>query len=226
VPKETRQHKTVSGGWHLMYRLPKGYGQLPSRANIVKGMDSRGRGGWIAFGEGYKLINDAKPALLTVAACEELLRGTNKTVTEVTLEGYDPPSPTEQAVILAKLNKILAAEQLIYWRWHGNTAGLGETGRSRSAMDFSMAHKLSMVGFETNEIIWLLLCQFEHGQCRWMDNGRVALRAAQRCASKAKTNSKELLKNAASIAASFNQPATSEDVEAAMAAALAAMGKR
>lgn len=174
VPKETRQHKTTSGGWHLFFKLPKGWGELPSRAGIVKGLDSRGHGGWVAFGERYKVIRDCQPAPLPVSVCEEILSKASGSVRQVDLIDYEEPSPAEQAVIWTKLKQILHAEQLIYHRWNGVRAALGERARSNSSMDFSMAHKLGMVGFTEKEIVWLLLTQFAHGQCRWMSDKRVA----------------------------------------------------
>ncbi|MEP3297733.1 MAG: VapE domain-containing protein [Pseudoruegeria sp.] len=70
----TRTHKTVSGGIHKIYTLPPTV-NLRNRANIVHGLDSRGDGGFIAFGEGYEVIDDSIPAQLSATHCAELDTG-------------------------------------------------------------------------------------------------------------------------------------------------------
>ncbi|MEP2506772.1 MAG: bifunctional DNA primase/polymerase [Paracoccaceae bacterium] len=71
-PKFTRAHKTVSGGAHLIFKLPIGFENLLGRQNIVPGLDARGAGGWIAFGEGYSVHNDCEPVTLGTRVCEDI----------------------------------------------------------------------------------------------------------------------------------------------------------
>ncbi len=187
VPKRTRVHKTPSGGFHLIYRLPAGWHNLRTRANVVFGMDTRGHGGWIAFGEGYKVLNDIVPDFLPKQACAALdgaADGVPGVSGPVILKGYTPPS--DPVALQAKLKRTLTfGPVLLRARWRGETAGLAD--KSRSAMDHSVAKLLALAGWEESDIIWVLLNEFEHGAARDKGNEQVAVRAAGRSAVKAET---------------------------------------
>jgi hypothetical protein len=180
IEKNTRQHKTPSGGWHLIYRLPEGWENLRTRANVIPGLDTRGNGGWIAFGHGYKVIRDIEPAVLPASACRAMDEGSSGQH-QVVLKGYNAPSnPLE---LKKKLQKALVfGPNMLKHRWKGSTLGLVD--KSGSAMDHSVGKLLAMYGFTEDEIVWVLLNEFEHGSARDKGNERVALRAAGRTAAK------------------------------------------
>ncbi len=68
----TRTHGTVSGGRHRLFTTPDGWDGLPSGGGIVHGLDTRGKGGWIAFGEGYSVLDDTDPVELPESVCQAL----------------------------------------------------------------------------------------------------------------------------------------------------------
>ena len=178
----TRVHRTVSGGWHLIFRLPPDYADLPSRSDVVPGLDTRGAGGWIAFGQGYELYDDSEPALLPEAVCAELLAGHSSKNLGTTLLGplvWNPPADPEK--VKRKWAVARYRQNLLLQRVHGvKTSG----DMSRSGLDHSVAHLLAQQGWEADEIAFVLLELFEHGACREGPD-RVRLRAALRCAAKA-----------------------------------------
>lgn len=208
----TRSHRTPSGGWHLIYRLPAGWDNLRTRANVVEGMDTRGHGGWIAFGDGYEVVRDIAPAMMSKKACEALDSGQGATgIGPVVLSGYVPPKdPTE---VQRKLKRALVfGPNLLRFRWGGGTRGLNDT--SGSAMDHSVAKLLAIAGMNEDEIIWVLLNEFEHGSARQKGQEKVALRAAGRSAVKGRLTTEE----EAEALLAFREAEDSEEVQADMEA--------
>lgn len=182
----TRTHQTVSGGTHLIFMLPGSHVELPSRANIVQGLDSRGEGGWIAFGQGYKVINDKAPALLNAQTCEEIRRGYKGGGPGSTVEigAYIPPA--DESVIARKYANACHAIRLLGARQRGTKTG-GDL--SRSARDHSVAYCLASDTFgkwSEDEIAYVLLHLYPHGACT---DPRLSMalreRAAKRSAAKA-----------------------------------------
>lgn len=181
IPRETRTHETISGGRHLIFSLMNQYKRLPTRAGIVKGLDSRGQGGFIAFGEGYKLIDDRFPAILHPDVCEEIIRTAGGGGGEVQLQEYKVPGNPDE--IMAKLRRKINFHKALRNRWLGKKDGLRDT--SGSAMDHSMAKLLTLAGFDYNEVVWIILNAYDHGSARAKGDWKVAMRAAGRSAAKA-----------------------------------------
>jgi hypothetical protein len=210
----TRSHRTPSGGWHLIYRLPAGWHELRTRANVVEGMDTRGAGGWIAFGEGYSVVRDVAPAMMSKKACEALDSGVGATGTgPVVLAGYTPPAAPE--AVDAKLGLALRlGPNLLRFRWNGDRTGLADT--SGSAMDHSVAKLLAIAGLSEDEIIWALLNRFEHGSARNKGQEHVAMRAAGRSAVKGRLSTDE----EANALLSFKEEEETEEMRDVMQAAM------
>lgn len=180
VPRETRQHRTVSGGYHLIYRLPPGWEQLRTRANVVPGMDTRGQGGFIAFGDGYRVVTgyDREPAVLPPEVCKILDEGPSSGM--VILKDL---VLADSATVARRLDAAICIPTTpLARRWAGISAGM--TDQSRSAMDMAVARLLAMAGFQEAEIVVALMEHYAFGQARWLDGWR-GLRAARRCAARA-----------------------------------------
>lgn len=185
VPTETRVHRTVSGGAHILYRLPVKWLNLRTRANVVPGLDTRGAGGFIAFGEGYEVKRRAAIARLPEHVCAILDAGPKKPGVSVSnervaVEGYRPPEPKDGERRLQRA--ISMGPKLLSTRWGGGTSGLKDT--SRSALDHSVARLLAMMDLDEDLIVWAILERFEHGAARWKPNAHTAVRAAVRSALK------------------------------------------
>jgi hypothetical protein len=162
----TRVHETVSGGQHWVYKLPEEYRNLPSGNNIVDGLDTRGDGGWIAFGEGYRIIDDREPVELPTGVCEDLhLRWKSKNSGPL----GQTSSWTKPAGAETDLQQLLKGNPLLRSRWTGDNTGL--TDPSRSGFDLSVARMLQAEGRGYDFIVWALLEEFAYGtgderQCR------------------------------------------------------------
>lgn len=194
---ETRQHRTVSGGLHLIFSLPKAHLKLPTRTGIVPGLDSRGEGGWIAFGEGYRLVLDLAPALLSDAVCAEIIRGYTGAGggagvgagVDFEIPDYVEPDGTAVdrklavALSLAKRSRKRAGPAKLVERYLSGQKREGDT--STSAVDMSLAALLVRHGMTFPEIVFILLHRFEHGLTARDGLTPTTLRAAQRCAGKA-----------------------------------------
>jgi hypothetical protein len=193
VPKITRQHRTVSGGWHLLYRLPAGWVALRTRANIVPGLDSRGQGGFIAFGRGYKVVMQAEPAVLPERVCAALnMAPASGPLTMGEMTEVDRDDTLRRVLVLCKHNP------RFLHRWQGGTAGL--TDRSRSALDMSVARLLVQAGFSESEVSFVLISAYRFGQAGQLADWR-GERAARRCAARAIQD----------MAMEFGPPKTDED---------------
>lgn len=207
---ETRTHRTVSGGLHKIYATRSGQEDLPTRANIVPGLDGRGKGGFIAFGEGYSIDIDAAPHLLPAEVGDEIYEGAGGTGGRVIgeremVQGYRPPEPKDAS---RKLRLALASgPRLLRQRWKGDTAGLRD--RSRSALDHSVARLLGLTGMTEDQIVWALLEKFEHGAARHKGAGHVALRAAARSALKSIAQ----VEAEKAMTGDFKQPELSDEEE-------------
>jgi hypothetical protein len=180
----TRTHRTVSGGRHLIFMTLSSQRDLPTRAHIVPGLDSRGLGGFVAFGEGYEVLDDRAPSILPPEVGDELARsaggGLAPAGERAFVEGYRPPEPVGAA---GALLRALVRGRVLRLRWDGTTTGLQDT--SRSGLDHSVARLLALGGLDEDQIVWALLERFEHGAARWKDDGHTAVRAAARSALKA-----------------------------------------
>lgn len=198
---QTLAHKTVSNGWHFFYRIPaKWHGLLGNRTNIVHGLDSRAQGGWTAFGEGYELVRAKPPAMLTESACAALApkdgatRGSGKVVLQNT--DYLPPVPDHQEKILLRLrDQVIPNNHNVQRVWRGVPKNRNTEQVDRSALDMSLAWYLTAYRFSENEVTWVLLEVFEHGQAqgKYRTAPARALRAAKRCAARAKALFEERL---------------------------------
>jgi hypothetical protein len=180
VPRKTRQHITVSGGHHLIYRLPQGWEHLRTRANVVHGLDTRGQGGFIAFGPGYRVVTgyDVEPVLLPEKACIAL---DAETTSGMLVMGALEAVGADQ--VRVKLAAALAVRtSALARRWAGITSGMVDG--SRSALDMAVARLLALHGFTEGEIVTALLEIYPFGQARHLEGWR-GLRAARRCAARA-----------------------------------------
>ncbi|WP_425045240.1 bifunctional DNA primase/polymerase [Primorskyibacter sp. S87] len=183
---DTRVHRTVSGGLHAIYRVPAKFGDLPTRSGIVAGLDGRGTVGFIAFGEGYSVVRAKAPATMTDSACREILDRYSGGSRRRRLDLPEPNelTPEHKADVMERLEVKILVGARIACRWKGMTGSLKEPARSRSAMDYSMAHMLARAGFSFDEIVFLLIEKFEHGQAANRPHVRQP-RAARRCAADA-----------------------------------------
>lgn len=175
----TRVHKTVSGGMHLIFSLPTAYPNLPTRNKVVAGMETRGRGGFIAFGEGYELAVDTTPVELPVSVCTELLAGYHSSKVSLPPEGF----VDEPVVRLRLMNSMEMGGVKFNRRWRGAPEELSDT--SASGWDHSISHLLAREGFSYPEIVWILENLFEHGVVARDGLTRVTQRAVRRSAAKA-----------------------------------------
>lgn len=206
----TREHATVSGGRHLIFALLGRQRDLRSRANIVPGLDARGAGGFIAFGEGYAVTRDVAPSILPPEVGEELGR---QSASEGPLAGergfvaaYHPPEPDGAAGCLQRA--LVTGPAVLRRRWQGDTTGLRDT--SRSAMDHSVARLLGLCGLGEDVIVWALLERFAHGAAAGKGASHVAIRAAARSALKSVARKREDDR----LVADFREPEVSDDEEA------------
>ena len=188
VPMVTRTHITPSGGVHLLYQLPGKHVRLPSRANIVTGLDTRGQGGWIAYGEGYSSEGEDYLALFPSGACEAVLAGYSGGEAlqggDVVLADYREPESEEAASKLQRrVERMLRGNLTLTLRFRGSKA---RGDQSRSARDHSVAFLMAKHGLDESQIAWVLLNVFEYGACRDPATPvHTRLRAAMRCAAKA-----------------------------------------
>ena len=60
----TRTHRTMSGGWHLLFAWPQDRQPRNSASKIAAGVDTRGAGGYVVMppSDGYAIEDDAMPA--------------------------------------------------------------------------------------------------------------------------------------------------------------------
>ncbi|MDO6479130.1 bifunctional DNA primase/polymerase [Shimia thalassica] len=198
VPTGTRIHKTVSGGFHLIYTLPEQYQDLPTRQNIVPGLDARGKGGFIAFGQGYELYDDSDPIELPEAVCREITAGYGGSMKMVGRTAPALPQGTGEAV-MRRFERYRQTNITLRDRWAGDMGTkIGDNGhddrdRSASGLDFSIARLLAMGGFTYDEICHVLR-KFPFGK---YNNSATPLplpaaeRQVQRAANKAVTAAEE-----------------------------------
>lgn len=183
INRATRTHQTISGGLHLIYRTHPDWDNLGTRQNIVKGLDSRGSTGWIAYGEGYSVINATAPVMLPYEVCKELAftgggTGPSRDVTLKPLEPVDPSS-----IVSRITSHFHHGRGSFRHRWKGGTHGLTDT--SASAMDRSMAQLMANVGFNYSEIYWSLTNYFLFGVVHRDGLTSKTDRDIKRCAAKA-----------------------------------------
>lgn len=180
VPTQTRTHQTVSGGRHLIFRTLGDWRGLPSRQAVVPGLDTRGDGGWIAYGKGYGLLVNAHPAVLPHLTCFELSKVHGGR--DVTLM---PVAAVDTANVWRRLNLALtfSVYSLLPHRWAGGTVRLHDT--SASGFDMSMAKLLALKGFAYSEIHYLLSAYFVHGVVARDGFTRTTDRAVKRAAARA-----------------------------------------
>lgn len=217
VVRDTRTHRTISGGLHRIYSVPK---DLPTRTGIVPGLDGRGAGGFLAFGEGYEIVGD-------VDFCARMSPEGRQDIADGYGGGAGGGGPAEIAAMVGTFNdtppegaevaleKALAfGPNLLRHRWAGGTLGLRD--KSRSALDHSVAKLLSMTGLDETVVMWAILRRFEHGAARWKPSAHVSLRAAARSTAK---GSAQVKAEVAAIDA-FAAPEMTPEEEAAMSRAL------
>lgn len=184
----TRTHRTVSGGLHRIYRLPDACSDLRSTANIAPGLDSRGAGGFIAFGEGYSVMDDRAPAGMPQAAIDAVRAHSVATgaagEAEVDIGSIIVPAVVSDA-LRARLRQLWDAYPTFRKRWNGSMRDGGP--KDASSLDMSVAWYLGQWGLETGEIVLVLEQLFPNGQARGRYAGSPVARrrAASRCAAKA-----------------------------------------
>lgn len=176
---DTRVHETRTGGRHYLYKLPPRFRDLRTRANIVPGLDSRGAGGYIAFGEGYKVLDPSRMRYLSSIACSTLAEGGEN---DVVVGVYKPP---KDSAAQRELDDVIEfGEPLLTKRWKwGMTDGLKDS--SASAMDMSVARLLARMGLREQTICWALLNRFRWGTASRDGVSQKTIRSALRCASRA-----------------------------------------
>lgn len=196
VPMQTRAHKTISGGAHLIYRTTGEHLNLRSRQNVVRGLDTRGAGGWIAFGAGYSVEIDQPPAYLPPRVCKVLHAGLDAidhNPTVISLPKKIPPNELKPYLEAAFYSKKFAS------LWTGQRSGRTfETNSkdeqiettpdvTKSGNDWGVALILAGLNVPRDAIARLLLDHYLHGQCG-PNSGKPdgqRLRGAVRCAERA-----------------------------------------
>lgn len=183
---ETRTHQTISGGRHLIFRLPDRWADLRTRANVVPGLDTRGFGGFIAFGDGYELLDDRPAALLPLDVCIKLNRGGRDSIGGRELPKWTPP---DAEATREKLEKAKAGNTRILACFVApDLRDEDRKDTSRSADDMSLAALLTLQGFDVHEVVWVLLHAYPHGAASRLRDPRMRIRSAMRCAVRAKAN--------------------------------------
>lgn len=82
---------------------------------------------------------------------------------------------------MIRLSNLIKINWRVDARWRGDSMVM--TDKTRSGRDLSLAFCLAGVGFSIQEIAYILLDVYSHGQARYLIKGRE--RAAMRCATKA-----------------------------------------
>ncbi len=98
LPLLTRKVRTPTGGEHWFYRLPDGVTVPNSASQIFDGLDIRGDGGYVAFGDGYDVLLDEELAELTPAQVALITRTQSKAPTLATSLGLNGNSEHLQAL--------------------------------------------------------------------------------------------------------------------------------
>jgi hypothetical protein len=179
----TREHRTASGGRHLIFRLPDGV-DLGNQAPKVHGLDVRGRGGFIVWADtlGQYSVRDARaPALLPTSVQGELAalqrRGAE-------LSDCDMPclERIDEEDVDRRLQRLLddPRKRPFARRFWGHLDGLKD--RSRSARDMSIAGYLANEGFTFSEIVFVLENRFQFGTVARDGRTEKTERGVQRCA--------------------------------------------
>lgn len=169
---QTRVHKTPSGGFHVLFRTAEPYLDLRTRANIVPGLDSRGKGGWIAFGGDYAVVNDRPLAWLPPKVCAELHKGAGRATAPTAATGgaqaIREPAEVDARGTRIKLTRALRACRSLRERWRGIRGRFfdRQVDATRSGLDHSAACLLALCGFDYDEIVWLLLNVYDHGAAK------------------------------------------------------------
>lgn len=170
----TRAHETVSGGIHLIFSLPAGHYNLPSRQNIAPGLDARGQGGWIAYGTGYRTLRDTAPWSLPAPVCEAVWAGYQGEARPIGSGIAGPAVSPEVAHLMASYREPPQREvEKTYVRLLGSSTTLRNrvAGRkshgdaSRSGIDFSVAHALLYRMVPEDVAVAILLHEVPNGQC-------------------------------------------------------------
>lgn len=184
----TRTHGTASGGRHLIFRLPKG-ATFGNRAPDVTGVDIRGNGGFIVWGDvlgRYTVLRDCPPAPLPESLWAELLALQGSSPSHGLADADIPALEyVDTAALVAKLEAALAsfANRSLSMRFQGSKTGLKD--KSRSGMDMSVAALLAACAFSFSEITEVLLLHFQHGTAQRDGWSATTVRAAKRCAARA-----------------------------------------
>lgn len=150
----TRKHRTVSGGEHWFYKLPEAHRNLPGGQNIDGDLDTRGDGGYAAFGEGYEVIDRTSAAELPTPVCEELqARWNQKNLGSTANKPMRPWSKPEGAD--ETLDELLLKDPDLKHRFEGGADGLDDT--SRSGFDLSIARRLATHGCTYDLTVWAIM---------------------------------------------------------------------
>ncbi len=139
----TRVHETPSGGLHMLFRTAEPHLDLRTRASIVPGLDSRGAGGWLAFGPMYGVVHDRPLAFLPPKACSELHQGAKRAAAlsrPAVIEEPERTSSTEVTKWQDRGFKLCRFRAL----WTGAHVSRNDT--SRSGADWHLALLLAALG--------------------------------------------------------------------------------
>jgi Bifunctional DNA primase/polymerase, N-terminal/D5 N terminal like/Family of unknown function (DUF5906) len=165
----TRTHKTVSGGTHRLYKLPPTL-VLRNRQGIVPGLDARGHGGFIAFGEGYEVIDSSPPAMLSPTLCAELDRPSRRVPTQDDLDFVAAPL---DAVLIAKVEALKGHDAAF-----NDALSAPQDDRSKALL--VVARSLKRAGFSSQEFVTVVMELSDGPVGHVEDQGRNAMRALKR----------------------------------------------
>ncbi|WP_209940080.1 AAA family ATPase [Ruegeria sp. HKCCE4148] len=171
VTEETLVIKTVSGGEQFLFDLPEGYEDLRTRNNVVRGLDTRGAGGWIAFGEGYEVVNDVPRAMLPRAVCATLDKRVE--ATEFKTQMYDFGWNEPDDALKKRVGRLRMGNQKF-------DKAMGHGVNDRSAALSSIAYHLKRAGFKPHEYAAVVMCMSGNARAHVEEQPNEPERALQR----------------------------------------------
>lgn len=199
---ETRVHQTASNGLHLIFAAEGDYAQIGNNAPKAHGIDIRGSGGFIVWGDvtgRYDHLHNIAPASLPKSIGDELL-ALKSEGGEVVRDGDIPePDPKNIRGDLEERLTLALATSMKLRQWFENPYTVdddnGGQREDRSDGDWAVAGELLKLGFNYDERFYVLFDHYQHGKAYQEGDRRQGKRAAHKvgvtresCSSAAQVN--------------------------------------